>query len=55
MGTSKQDKAAAKAAAKARARAEAAWKAAQADVARHDAEFEETNPNWEQQHGGGSK
>lgn len=34
-----------------RKKAEDAWKAAQADIARHDAEFERKNPNWEQEHG----
>lgn len=38
-----------------RAEAEARWRAAQADIARHDREFEENNPTWEQQHGGGSR
>lgn len=31
---------------------EAAWKAAQADIPRHDTEFEQQHPNWEQEHGG---
>lgn len=47
MGNNRDDKAAQ------RAEAQARWAAAQADIARHDAEFEANNPNWEQEHGGG--
>lgn len=36
---------------KARQEADDRWKAAQADIARHDAEFEKNNPNWDQEHG----
>lgn len=36
----------------ARREAAAAWEAAQADIPRHDAEFDQKHPGWDEKHGG---
>jgi hypothetical protein len=34
---------------------EARWREAQSDIPRHDAEFKEANPDWDEKHGGGKR